>query len=122
MKYLKLISKNIGIMSLIIIVFTFIFTLLNYFNLISGNVMAVLQIIITIIALFIGGFLTGKNSQSKGWLEGLKIGIIFSILLLIINLIFIKNFEIKNTLYYLIMIGCSIFGSMIGISKKELTQ
>lgn len=120
MKYLKLVSKNIGIMSLIIIVSTFIFTLLNYFNLISGSFMAILEIIIIAISLFIGGFLTGKNSQSKGWLEGLKIGIIFSIILLIINFIFVKNFELKNILYYLIITICSIFGSMIGISKKQL--
>ena len=118
MKYLKLLGINLSIMFLILFICTFIITLLNYFNIISGNTMSILKILIIILTMLIGGFLTGKKSKEKGWLEGIKIGSIFSIILILINLLFIKNFEFKNIIYYLILIIASVLGSMVGISKK----
>ena len=119
MAYLKLISKNIGIMALIILISSFFITLLNYFDILSGSFLSILKIIIMIVSFFTGGFLTGRNSNSKGWLEGLKLGVIFSSLLFIINIFLIKNFAFKNILYFIILIVSSIVGSMIGISKKR---
>lgn len=118
MNYLKLIGKNIGIMLVIILSSTLLVTLLNYFNIISGSLLSIFKIIIIFISFFTGGFLTGKKCTAKGWLEGLKLGVIFSIILFLINLIFIKNIALKFLLYYLILVVCSILGSMIGISKK----
>jgi len=119
MKYLKMIIKNIGITLLIILVSILLITLLNYFGILKGSILSIFKILIVIIAMFIGGFLTGKNSNSKGWLEGLKFGLILSIMFIIFSLILKNNFEFKNLLYYLILTICSILGSMIGISKTS---
>ena len=115
--------KNIGISMLYIIGFILVLTLLstalNYFNIIGKNTITVLKIIIPIISLFIGGYYIGKKSNKKGWLEGLKLSLIFSVILIIFNYLgFDNSFEIKNILYYLIIIISCIFGSMIGISKN----
>lgn len=113
-KYLISYAYTLGI----IIVGTFIVTLFNYFNLLSSNVANTLILIIVIVSLFIGSFLLGKKSNKKGYLEGIKYSVIFILLLVIINLIFIKVFEIKSLIYFLIIIISSAFGSMLGINKK----
>ena len=120
MKYLK----NLGISFLYIIctilILTFIITILSYFNLMSDKVVSIFKIIIPVISILIGGFYIGKKSNKKGFIEGLKLGLIFIILLTIFNyLAFDYSFKFKYLLFYLILIVSSILGSMIGINKKR---
>ena len=71
--------KNIGISFLfitgIILVLTLLISILNYFNIITGSFLSVFKILTCIISLFVGGFVIGKNSNKKGWLEGLKLSL-----------------------------------------------
>lgn len=120
MKYLK----NLGMSFLYIIgsilILTFITTLFSYFNIMSDKVTSIIKIIIPIISMFIGGFYIGKRSLKKGFLEGLKLGSIFSIILIIFNYLALDNsFKFKYLLFYIILIISSILGSMIGINKKK---
>ena len=61
----------------------------------------------------------GKSTTKKGYLAGLKLGLIISIIFLSLNLIVFKSFQFKNIIYYLIIIITSIIGSMLGIQKKS---
>ena len=76
MKYLK----KLGLSFLYIIgsirILTFIITLLSYSNIMSDKVVSIFKIIIPIIAMLIGGFYIGKRSNKKGFVEGLKLGLI----------------------------------------------
>lgn len=120
MKYLKNLSIIMGIMIGIILVSTFLMTTLNYFNVFGKSFVSILKILIIVIALFVGGYLIGKKSDKKGWLEGLKLGIITTIIILLFNLLGLNNkFEFKNIMYYGILIISAIFGSMIGINKVK---
>ncbi len=124
MKYLKTVAKTIGIMTLVLLLFTLLITGMNYINMIGKKTITVLEIICPIITLFIGGFLMGKVSKQKGWLEGLKIAFIFIVLIILFNYLGLRNhLELKNLIYYLILTITCIFGSMIGINKnKELEK
>ena len=120
MKYLKKLGFSFLYIIGTILIVTFIITLLNYFNIISDKVISIFKILIPILALFIGGFYIGKNSASKGYLEGLKLGALFSIFLLIFNfLAFNNSFKLKYILFYIIIITACILGSMIGINKRK---
>ena len=93
---------------------------ISYFNILKDGGVAIFKIIIPIISLFIGGFLLGKKASKKGWLEGIKIGALCLIFMIIFNyLAYSFSFEVKNLLYYSILIISSIFGSMIGINFKK---
>ena len=118
MNYVKLFTKYISLSFIILLVLNLFLTLISYFNIINNT--SIFQIIFLVISLFIGSFLIGKNSKKKGWLEGLKFGLIFSLLLLILNLIFFQSFKLSSLIYFSIMIFSSILGSMIGISKRNL--
>lgn len=116
--------KNLGISFLytlgIFLIFTFLITLLNYFNIIGGKTLSVFKIVILVVSLFSGGFVIGKRSSNKGWLEGVKYGLFILILLFIFNyLAFDKSFAFKNILYYTITVISCIFGSIIGINTKK---
>ena len=120
MNYLKKTGISLTYIISSILILTFVITFFNYFNIINDKIISIFKILIPIISLFIGGFISGKRSKNKGWLEGLKLGSLFSILLIIFNfLAFNNSFEIKYLLFYLIIITSSIFGSMIGINQKK---
>lgn len=116
--------KNLGMSFLYVIVsmtiLILIMTLLSYFNILKDSGTTFMKIIIPIISLFIGGFTLGKKASKKGWLEGIKIGAICCVFIVLFNfLAYSHSFEVKNLLYYLILIVSSILGSMIGINKKQ---
>lgn len=86
---------------------------------IGKKTVTILEIVSPILTLFIGGFLIGRVSKQKGWLEGLKLALIFIIFIILFNYLGLRNhLELKNLIYYLILTITCIFGSMIGISKK----
>lgn len=120
MKYLKKLAFSFIYIIATILILTFITTIFSYFNIMSDKVTSIFKILIPIIGLFIGGFYMGKRSRKSGYIEGLKLGFIFSIFLLIFNfLAFNNSFKIKYLLFYVILIVSSILGSMIGINRKK---
>lgn len=97
---------------------TIIITILNYFNILMGNVLKITELLIPIISIFIGSYILGKSSNNKGYIEGLKYGVAWIILFLIINLIS-KNFTYLSLIYYLILIIIAIVSSIIGINRRK---
>lgn len=121
MKYLKRLGITYGWIFIIFFSLTLIITILSYFNLFNDSIISFLKIMIPIISLFIGGLIIGRHSLKKGWLEGLKIGLLFSIISFFISLLFFKyNFHFSNLLFYIIITTSSILGSMIGINYKGI--
>ena len=119
MNYLKILGKSFLYMTSILFISVILITLLNYFNIFGSKIVTFFKLVIALISIFVGGFIMGKNSKQKGWLEGIKLGLIILFILVIINYIILnQSFEIRNLVYYLILISSCIFGSMIGISKK----
>lgn len=120
MNYLKKIGVSIGYMIGILLISLFIMTLLNYFGVFGPKVMSFFKIAILIASLFIGGWINGKRSLHDGWLEGLKLSGIVLLLFMLLSLLFFGiHFTLKTAIFYLIIIGVTTFGSMIGINQKS---
>jgi len=115
-KYLKsLLYTFASLIILSIIISTF-----SYFNIISSNITSILELITIIISVFIGSLYLGKNSNKKGYLEGIKQGLIIIALLFLFNFLALDNNpSISNLLYYVIILITSILGSVLGINKKS---
>lgn len=119
MNYLKKIGISFGICLASFLILTLLMTLFHYFNIISYKTVSIFKLAIPIICLFIGGFLMGKKSSKKGWLEGIKFGAIFLVFLFLLNYLGLQHsFVMKDIVFYLIMFIASIFGSVIGINRK----
>lgn len=115
--------KNIGISCLysygFIFVFTFILTILNYINFIDGA-FTFFMIFNLVLSVFIGGFICGKRSLKNGWLEGLKYGFVFLIILSILSFVgFNSKIGIKYFVFCSIILVSSILGGMIGIGFRR---
>ena len=120
MFFLKKLGKSFLISLLILLVLTLIITIFNYIGLVGLSVVNIFSYITPFIALFIGGLLMGKGSVSKGWLEGIKYGIICIIIFIVFNyLAFDSFFNLSNIILYLITLIASILGGMIGINLKN---
>ena len=123
MNYLKMLGKSFLYIISILFFSVIIITILNYFNIFGNKLVTIFKIISALVSIFVGGFIVGKKAKEKGWLEGLKFGIIIITILFLINWIILKQeLNIKNFIYYLILITSSILGGMIGISKKTVEE
>lgn len=116
--------KNVGIAFIYIISFllglTFISTLFNYINIFGNTFTNIVKVIIPVVSLFIGGFAIGKRVGKKGWLEGIKLSLIFLFILTIFNYLALDmSFSLKTLIYYLILIISTTFGSMFGVNKYK---
>lgn len=116
MKYLKC----LGIIFIPILILGMIYTSLYYFDVMSGNTFKWLSLITMVISILIGCMYLGKNSKSKGWFEGLKIGLGISILFFLISFLGFESFSLKNIIYYLVIILTSMLGSMFGIRNVKV--
>lgn len=122
MKYLKNIIFSLGILLAVLFIFTFIITILSYFNILNDKVTSIFKMLIPIISVLTSSIILGIHSTKKGWLEGLKLGLLICILLFFFNLLGLNNFKINQLLFYGILIFTSIVGSIIGISKKNISN
>lgn len=120
MEFLKNSLKSLLYIFSIIIVSTFLVTTLNYFNIIGPKLLTIFKILIILSSMFTGGIIIGKNSKQKGWLEGIKLGLIVTVILILFKYLGLnQKFLITNIIYYIILIISCTLGSMIGINKKK---
>ena len=91
MEYIKKLGISFIFSLSFLISLTFIFSSLYYINFIGNGLFKFIKILIPIISIFIGSFIIGKKSNSKGWLEGLKFGSIIILLLFFISIIFFRR-------------------------------
>ncbi len=117
MKILKYL-KAVGWILIINLIFSLIITLFHYFDIFSPNTIKTLKLLGVIVSMLIGGIYIGKKSEKKGYLEGIKIGLAFILLIFLFTMIS-KNFTFRVILYYLIILISSTVGAMIGIQKKK---
>lgn len=112
--YLKSLGYTFGI----IIISSLIITILNYFNILNGLPLKIVELLIPIISIFIESYLIGKTSNKKGYIEGIKYGLICDIIFIIINLL-TKSINLSTIFYLVILLLVSALGGVLGINKKK---
>lgn len=116
MKYIK----TLGIIIIPTFILGILYTTIYYFDLINNNIYISISIITFLLNIFIATRYLGKNSKNKGWLEGLKIGLILSSLFCVISYLGFNILNIKNITYYIVIILISMLGSMFGIKNVKV--
>lgn len=116
---MKEMFKYLGYYTIFLILLLFVCSLLNLIG-VNSSITNLLIFIFNISLFFIFGIKSGKRANNKGYLAGLKIGGLFLLLLIIINLFTNRViFSISTLIYYIVLILASVLGGMLGINKKE---
>ena len=119
MTYLKKYGLRLIYTIISILISILIITTLYYFNIISSTTYNILKIVILLLNIFISSFILGKKANSRGYLEGIKLSIMIIPLLLILSLTLSLSLKPRILIYYLIISATSIFGGMVGISRRK---
>ena len=114
LKYLK----SLGLTFTIILISSIILSLICYYANVNNGFTNFIKLIIPIISIFISSFILGKNTQKKGFIEGLKLSLIFLGLIFVISLMVKLKLEITTFIYYILIILSSMLGASIGINIK----
>lgn len=110
--------KYFGIFFLFIIGIAVITSLINLTGIKSVTI-SKLSVILTAISFFIIAILASHSTKERGIILGLKLGLSFVILLILINLIIFKSpFNIDRLIYYIILIASSLLGGSLGKNFK----
>jgi putative membrane protein, TIGR04086 family/integral membrane protein, TIGR04097 family len=117
MKYLK--ALIYFFMPLLVILL--ISSTLNYYDIIPNNVVKYVNLINILLSTLSCGMFIGRCSESKGYKEGIKVGLlIFTILFTFNYLALDKGFNLIRIVFYIIIIIACIIGSVIGINRKKI--
>ncbi len=119
MTYLKKYGLRLIYTLIAIFILLILSTTLYYFNIINNTFYKIMKIIIVLLSIFINAFILGKGANQKGYLEGLKLGAMIIPIFFILTLITSNPLKLRVILYYMIIMISSIFGSMVGISRKK---
>ncbi len=119
MNYLKKLGKYLLITFVSIIILGLLLNTLYYFDIINNNIYNILKMIIVLATLFVNAFFLGKSSLKYGIVEGLKLGTIFLLIMIIIKILTNNAFNIRTFIYSFIILLTTSIGSIIGINKKE---
>ena len=99
------------------IIFSFFITVLNYFDILNKNVYKALILFFMCFSTFVGSFILGNKTDSKGFLKGIFLGLIIVFFFFVFSFIF-KSLSLSSVIYYAIILLFSFIGSSIGINKK----
>ena len=108
----------LGIFILLEVLLAFIMGFANLIGL-NSSLSAIIIFIINIIIFFTYGFIFGKTTNKKGFLEGIITGGILILTLFIFSLIFFhKALSLGTLFYYLVLLFVTIVSATIGKNKK----
>ena len=107
-KYLK----NYLIILLEVLIITVLLSILSFTDIISIKTYNYLELISLFLIFYFNGKKLGNLTNKHYFFEGLKEGVIFSCLFVVLNIIFVKDLSVKLLIYFLIIILVSILGSM----------
>ena len=119
MKNLKKYGISVAITGSFIIILNFIISILSYFNILNNKLIDLFIVIIPIIGVVLGGINIGRQSVCKGWLSGLKIGLLYLCISVLLKLLLSNSFKLYYLFYSLILVLSSVIGGMLGISMKK---
>lgn len=99
---------------------TFIVSLLLLMTSMQEHSLAVLIYFIHGIALLIGGFVTGRRIDEKGWYYGGLLGIVYCVIVVLIGLLgFQSSLNLTTLLMFVLTFSAGALGGILGVNTRQ---
>lgn len=110
--------KSLGICFLISFVMIIIYALVLSFTSVSDSSMNITMQVIMIVSITVASIFGGKKIKSKGWLFGLVMGLLFTILLIPLGMGFGQQFSLDKFFVAKLLMGSvvGLIGGVIGVN------
>jgi len=106
--------KYIALFMILIFFITCFISLINLTN-INSKTISKIGVIISALSFFFISAKAASSFKEKGYILGIKLGFIFIMFLILINLFIFKSpLSIDRLIYYIILIASSILGGSFG--------
>ncbi|QZY57054.1 TIGR04086 family membrane protein [Crassaminicella profunda] len=102
-----------------LLIFIIMALLITYTN-ISETIIPMMASIVMVISTLISGMVVGAKTKRKGWLHGALVGVVYVLLIIFMNWVFVKDFSIGSPALLKSLIGIIAggIGGMIGVNLK----
>jgi putative membrane protein (TIGR04086 family) len=112
----------IGLLTILGIILTFsvVISLILRFSTVAESSFTWVIVGLSFLALFIGGFVSGKKGREKGWFLGAGTGLLFAILVFLFQYLgYQVQFNAEQYLYHIGYILISIIGGILGVNLSS---
>lgn len=118
--YIRYILKGLAVSYIITFAMILIISLLLTYTSLKESTIPIINTIAMIGSIVCGSIYLTLNTGEKGWLNGMLIGFLYFLILLILNKTFIKTFSFNTYSFskFMISLVTGIIGGMIGINLK----
>ena len=110
--------KIFGYYFSILFIYLLIVSLFNYFELFNYKVLNIVSYIFILLLHAFLGIKVSRYERKKGYLNGFIIGLILVILFSIITII-ISKFSLSTLIYYITLVLASMIGGIIGVPNEK---
>ncbi|MEH7223118.1 TIGR04086 family membrane protein [Bacillus sp. JJ1566] len=101
----------------IVIVSSLLISLLMRFTSLQESSMSWVILGASFLALFAGGFVSGGKGKEKGWLIGGGTGILYSIIVFIVQFLgYDATFSAEQTIYHAGFLAAAVIGGIFGVN------
>lgn len=102
---------------IIVLASSVVLSLLLRFTNIQESSLTWVILTLSFLALFIGGFVSGGKGKQKGWLVGGGTGLLFTLLVFLVQFLgYQTSFSIEQTAYHIGYIIVAVLGGVIGVN------
>ncbi len=114
------ILKSIALAFILTLLLLFIVTVLLTFTPMKEDTIPLLSTIIMIVSIAVGSIYMAIKAEEKGWLNGGIVGVLYFLILLLLNYLFIKPFifDVYTIGKLFISLVAGVVGGMIGVNIK----
>ncbi len=101
----------------IILSVSFVISLLLRFTSLTENSFSWVIMVLTFVALLVGGFVSGGKSKQKGWMVGAGTGLLYSLLVFLVQYLgYNTTFSMEQYLFHGGFILAAIIGGIFGVN------
>ena len=109
-----------GISFLLSLVLIALLTVLVYFGDFDDSTVSVFVLAVSVISVFVGAFVLARNIQGGGLINGLVLGLIYCLVLIVVSFLFGGVvFDFSNITRLAVILASAMLGGVLGINSKE---